>query len=644
MRTLRDLWAAPVSAFVLAIGVAPSLPAQAHPPAGHSAVVDTTRYRVTNHGRPAGEMIAVRTGDTLEVRYGHVDRNRGRWVFNRYELVAGEIVAGVGGPMTRDWVPEPFQERFAVASAPGEGEEGDDAFSLRRFQTPFEVARVARTLLAMPGGAWPSPEGPVLRAEVVADLRVPLGDRGNEPVRLVMIHRDAAVPTGVWLDESGVFFASEVGWFITSRLGAQSALVSLREAETAFRNHQAEELARRLAPDPGEVLVLRGGDVFDSETGVVLPRHTVIVRGDRIIAVGPDDALETPEGARTLDVRGRTVLPGLWDMHSHSGLTSQNAGAPMQLAHGLTTVRDLAADLDVAVALRDRAEAGEVLSPRQLLGGFIEGPGLWAGPTEVLVRTEEEARAWVARYDSLGYRQIKLYNLVHPDLLPAIADESRARGLLLSGHVLRGMSVEAAVSLGYDEINHAAFLFSNFFPDSLFVPEMRPYSGVAAAVAPTFDVEGPEMGTLVEFLARRGTVVDGTFNLWMGGRALLEGDEDPGARAYLRLLRRLYEAGVTLVPGTDNSSGSTYRTELELYELAGIPAPEVLRLATLVSARVMGDDALYGSVTPGKVADLVVVDGSPHERIADLEHIDWVVRAGRVYDPDAIRRALGWDR
>lgn len=595
---------------------------------------DTIRYTVTNHGRPAGAMTVVRTGDTLEVRYGHIDRNRGRWVFSRYEVDAGgQVVAGSGGPMSRAWDPEGVQERF-----PADGEDSGAPF-LRRFGTPWEQARLARALLDRPADARASSEADGWWAEVVAEVEAP-GVAGATPARLVMIHRGGGAPSGVWLDETGALFATEVGWFITARPEAEAALPLLREAEIAYRNGQAEAVARTLAPAPAEAVAIRGGDVFDSETGQILPSHTVLIRGDRIVAVGPDARVAVPEGARVLDARGKTVLPGLWDMHSHSGLTSQNTGAPLQLANGLTTVRDLAADLDVAVSLRDRAGTGEIISPRQLLAGFIEGPGLWAGPTEALARTEDEARDWVARYAALGYRQIKLYNLIHPDLLPAIAAETRARGMRLSGHVPRGMSVEAAVELGFDEINHAAFLFSTFFPDSLFLPEMRPYSGVAAAVAPSFDVDAPEMTALVEFLAQRGTVVDGTFNLWMGGREVLEGEGSAGALAYGRLLGRLHEAGVILVPGTDNSSGATYRTELELYEHAGIPAPEVLRLATLVSARVMGDDADYGSVAEGKVADLLVVDGRPHERVGDLEHIDWVVRAGRVYDPEAIRRAV----
>jgi hypothetical protein len=291
------------------------------------------------------------------------------------------------------------------------------------------------------------------------------------------------------------------------------------------------------------------------------------------------------------------------------------------------------------VTLRDQANSGKILAPHTVLGGFIEGPGAWAGPSDAIARNEAEARALVARYDSLGYKQIKLYNLLHPDFVPSISAEAKKRGMRLSGHVPRGMSVPAAVNLGFDEINHAAFLFSNFFQDSLYWPTMRAYSLVAQVVAPNYNVDSPEMTSLINFLKAKGTVIDGTFNLWMGQGALT-GQGNPGAPQYARLLKRLFDAGVTLVAGTDNTTGQTLVLELELYQHSGIPAPAVLQIATLGAARVMKDDRDYGSIAPGKVADIIIVNGQPAERVSDLRRLEKVIRAGRVYEPEALRRAV----
>jgi hypothetical protein len=182
------------------------------------------------------------------------------------------------------------------------------------------------------------------------------------------------------------------------------------------------------------------------------------------------------------------------------------------------------------------------------------------------------------------------------------------------------------------------------------------------------------MTALIGLLKQRGTVVDGTFNLYQArGRTLPDGSDqvlgpavgwmpapmrrvftyprptgpdafavdDSIAATYGRLLKRLFDAGVTLVPGTDNVAGFALHGELETYERAGIPAAEVLRIATIVPARVMGDTARYGSIAPGKVADLAIVDGRPAERIGDLRRVEQVVRAGRLYESRALLEAIG---
>lgn len=628
-----------------------------------STAADTTEYVVLNHGRPAGEMLVIREGESVIVQYRHVDRNRGTRVENRFRITAdGRVTAGESRSIgLNDGVPGEVADRFEVVrdsvrwggrGQPGGAPMAPDAwYRLRSQGTPYETALLASFLAKRPDRTAKLLPGGTARLEVVADTTVII--RGaRQRVRLAMIHTGGPVPNAVWIDDRGDLIASEVGWFMTVRPGIDNVLPALRARELAWRNARGSELARKLAAPAASALVIRNGDVFDAERGIMRPRTTVVIRGDRIVAVGPADSVATPSGATVIDASGKSVVPGLWEMHGHLQHTSQSVGSPMQLSLGITTVRDLAADLDVAVSHRDRAASGAILSPREILGGFLEGPGAWAGPTEALARTEAEARAWVARYDSLGYKQIKLYNVFHPDLVPTVAAEAHKRGMRLSGHVPRGLSVPAAVMLGFDEINHAAFLFSSFYQDSLYVPTMRAYSAVASAVAPNIDVESAEMTSMIAALKRHNTVIDGTFSLWVqepgaaGGRGGGAAPATPNpnvAKAnanYLRLIKRLHDAGVIMVPGTDNSSSSSYHTELEIYERAGVPAAQVLQMATIVSARVMKDDRDYGSIAVGKVADLVVIDGQPAERIADLRKVNRVVRAGRPYVPEAIVAAV----
>jgi hypothetical protein len=214
------------------------------------------------------------------------------------------------------------------------------------------------------------------------------------------------------------------------------------------------------------------------------------------------------------------------------------------------------------------------------------------------------------------------------------------------------MSTQTAVRLGFDEINHIAFLLSTFYPDSLYLPAMRAYSAVSAAVAPNFDVDSPGFVAMLALFRERGTVIDPTVNLWLTARA--QGGAPPpdvgipaaasdslaerSNATLLRIIKRLHDAGVTIVAGTD---GSSYNAELENYERAGIPAAQVLRIATIVPAQVMKDDKDYGSIAPGKIADLAIVNGRPAERITDLRRTERVIRAGRVYDSKALFEAAG---
>ncbi len=610
---------------------------------------DTTdRWVVSNHGRDAGELAVTTRGDSLIVRYVYTDRNRGGRVETRYRLARdGSVLGGEQRAVLPDGSSGPPTEQFellgdsvrrTLGTAPAiTVARNAGSYLGLRGGTPYEQAALARHLLAQPDRRATLIAGGEARAEIIVDTTLPLGN-ARQRARLVAIHQGPnTYPGSLWLDERGALLATSVQWFITVRRGAESLLPALRAIELRWRDAHGEAVAQRVVTPTNGTIAIVGGDLFDSEAGVMRPAQTVLVQGDRITAVGPAATVTVPAGATVIDATGKTVMPGMWDMHGHAQVASQSTLGLIQLANGLTTVRDLAADLDVAVSLRDREAQGKLASPRLILGGFIEGPLAWAGPSEAIARDEAEARAWVARYDSLGYRQIKLYNVVHPDLVPIIAAEAKKRGMLLSGHIPRGMTIEAAITLGYDEIQHAAFFFSNFFPDSLYVPQMRAYSQVATAVAPTFDVDSEGMTRLLEFVKARGTAVDGSFNIWIGGGGASVGaggstDQLKADSAYMHLLRRMYAHGIPLIAGTDNSSGSTFRRELEMYERAGIPAPRVLQIATIDAARFMRDDKDYGSIATGKVADLLIVNGKPAERIGDLQRIETVLRGGRRYD------------
>ena len=645
------------------------------------ASADTTHYDVWNHGRLAGAMQVVIDADSVVVRFGHQDRQRGPDIVAIYRFAADgslrERISRTGNRITG--TPPRETERLTVRDgrlqwrtprASGSLATDAGAWHVSSVTQPYEWALLARTLLAAPARTRPIAQGGSATATVLADTTLDTG-AGRERLRLVSIDLGNPAPELIWLDASGAVFASSADWFITVRRGRAAVMPALRSIERRVTAEASRALAARFAPAAAPALAIRDVDVFDAERGVVVPRQTVVVQGSRIAAVGATASTSIPRGATVLDGRGRTLVPGLWDMHTHFFSSSEASNGLLHLASGVTTVRDLAADLDDAVSARRRADDGSLLYPRLILGGFLEGPGAWAGPSDVLVRTEAEAIAWVARYDSLGYKQVKLYNLVHPDLVPTIVAEAHRRGMRVSGHVPRGLTVENALALGFDEVQHAAFLMSTFFQDSLYLPRMRAYSQVAEAVVSRFDPEADRVANLVAAFKTRGASMDPTLNVYQGSAALPDGThpvfgpafawmpplmrrasaptprdtiQEKTRRTYGRLVQRLWEAGVPVVPGTDNLAGIALLGELEAYERAGIPAAAVLQLATLGSAKVMGEAKDYGSIAVGKVADLVLVGGRPAERITDLRRTEVVVRAGKAYRATELLRAARFVR
>jgi imidazolonepropionase-like amidohydrolase len=358
-------------------------------------------------------------------------------------------------------------------------------------------------------------------------------------------------------------------------------------------------------------------------------------------------------------------------MHVHIA----SGDGTLLLASGITTVRDLGNDLEQLAARKARFDAGSELGPNVLRAGLIDGPGPFTAPTGVVVSDEAQAKAAVARFADARYDQIKIYSSVPPPLVPAIAAAAHARGLRVSGHIPSGMDAAQAVEAGYDEIQHVNFLFLRFLagPNDDTRTPLR-FTRVAEAGA-GLDLASPEVRQFFDLLVAHKTVLDPTLATFHAMFVADPGDLDPvlapfesrlpaqsvrfgkggglpapGAQraqfresyqAMLRMVKAAWDRKITIVAGTDDVAGLTLSHELELYVEAGIPAPDVLALATLGSARVMGKDRETGSIAVGKRADLVLVDGDPTVDITAVRNTDTVVCRGIVYDPAELFASVG---
>ncbi|HWC65133.1 MAG TPA: amidohydrolase family protein, partial [Thermoanaerobaculia bacterium] len=478
-------------------------------------------------------------------------------------------------------------------------------------------------------------------------------------------------PFPVWLDRDGSFFASVSSWLTVVPEGWEGCVAELaaaqEEAATARRRALAAKLAHRYP-----AIAFTHAAVFDSLSASVAPGRTVVVSGGRIAAAGPDGTVAIPPGAEVIDASGKTLLPGLWDMHVHLGSATDGL---LDLANGLTTVRDMGNDPDTLLAWKKQFDDGTAAGPRVELAGLVDGSGPYSGPIKVKVDDEAQARAAVDDYFRRGYAQIKIYSSIKPELMPYIAKLAHEHGMRVSGHVPAFMTAEQFVREGSDEIQHINFLFLNFLFDTVKDTRTPARFTSVAEHGVEIDPSQERVKKFLDLLKTHGTVIDPTLvafeTMFVGKkgsvspsyapiasrmppqvqRAFLSGSLPIPAgkeklyadsyRSMLRMVKALYDRGIPIVAGTDDLAGFTLARELELYVEAGIPAPDVLRIATLGGARVMKRDAERGSISPGKLADLILVPGDPTKRISDVRNVEIVLKDGVLYRPAEIDAEIG---
>ena len=375
---------------------------------------------------------------------------------------------------------------------------------------------------------------------------------------------------------------------------------------------------------------------------------------------------------QSVDGSGRTLIPGLWDMHAHMW-----AGAGlMHLAAGVVNVRDPGSQNEEMPRLMSRQQRGEIAGPRIHPSGFIEGRSPFSARFGFVVDSVDKGLAAVDWYAAHGYHAIKLYNSIKPEWVKPLAARAKLLGLHVHGHVPAFMRAEEAVRAGYDEITHINQVMLNFVvrpgDDTRTLTRFTRIGDDAHAL----DLTGPKARAFLRLLRERQTAVDPTLMtfesmytqaqrqpnpsfaaiadhlpvLWQRSLGAAEMDLE-GARlatyrqSYQRLLDltlAMHRAGVTLVAGTDGPEGIGLHRELALYVKAGIPAPEALRIGTWNGARLAGAGHLRGRIARGQAADLVLIDGDPSVDIADLRKASLVIQGAVAYEPARLYEAVGF--
>jgi imidazolonepropionase-like amidohydrolase len=426
------------------------------------------------------------------------------------------------------------------------------------------------------------------------------------------------------------------------------------------------DLSKGISGSRAETLALVGGTLIDGTGKNPLPDSIVVIEKGQIVAAGSRKEVKIPRGATKIDARGKTILPGLWDMHSHF---EQVEWGPIYLAAGATTVRDCGNEFEFITAVRDAIAQGRGLGPRLLLAGIVDGTGPLALGVE-RVDTPERAKMWTDKYHEANFQQMKIYSSVKLEELKVVAEEAHRLGMTVTGHVPEGLTAYQTVDAGQDQINHIEYIADIMLPA---LPANASRLDRLKASG-DIDLNSPEAQKAISFLVQHGTVVDPTLALFefftantskppvtiepgvakvapeLASILAETGPPSPAAPLFEKLVQKyvaivgaLHHSGIPIVAGTDQTvPGHSLYREIELYVQAGFTPMEAIQSATIVPARVMGLDKELGTVETGKRADLIIVDANPLESIHNIRKVEFVITNGVMYNCAELWRSVGF--
>ncbi len=395
--------------------------------------------------------------------------------------------------------------------------------------------------------------------------------------------------------------------------------------------------------------------IVDVATGQLRPRQSIVIEGNHIARIESASAATRVAAARAgavLDGTGRFVIPGLWDMHIHVFFTNDTARFhstsevmfPLFVVNGVTGVRDLGSNLDATLAARDSVAAHQLIGPRMLVSGpMIDGPTTRYAAA-IKVQTPEEARNAVRMLKQRGVDLIKTQTLIPRDAYFALADEARRIGIPFEGHVPREIT-------GLEAVNAQQRSFEHMIGVS------EGDSALIAAMARNRVWQCPtvvnSVGTPATFLSDPGLPfwLRQSVESWRRTALTQATATDSATRAAaqrttrrLGLIKTMFDAKIPFLAGTDAPAGydlvpgASLHRELELFVRAGMTPLEALQTATLNPATYFGKTAEWGTIAPGKIADLVVLANNPLTDIANTRSIVAVVADGRYFAPRELER------
>ncbi|QIK97221.1 amidohydrolase family protein [Sphingomonas sp. HDW15A] len=555
----------------------------------------------------------------------------------------------------------------------GTGEAGTQGYYLpANAPGVVSAAMVEAMVKAGPSGIalLPSGRASLERTGITAELT---GPGGPKIVELALIRGISSTPVTTWI-EDGKWFA-DIGWISVVPAGYEAHAKVLRDKQDAYTAKAVKTVAHQFLTDAAKAPVLfTDVTIFDADNRRFVPNQSVYVADGKIAAIGSLAEMAMPAGVRTIDGKGKTLVPGLWDSHLHIG---DDWDVLANLASGYTSFRSPGTMIDRAGDVVARRNSGDLLMGEPFISAIIDRKDPLAAQGALTVSSEAEAIAAVRKIKEAGLWGAKFYTSMNPAWIAPAAAEAHKLGLHVHGHVPATMRPLEAVRAGYDEITHLNFVMMQAMPKSV-VDKANTAARIEgpAKYAKDVDLNSPEMRGFIAELAKRRTIIDPTLVIFEGALTMDGGTFSPAYAPYagiispvadrwfkagghplienltrddyrksfakmVSLLSALHKAGVPIVAGTDGWGIELVR-ELELYKQAGFSNADALATATIVPAKMVGVAGRTGSIKVGKEADLLLVDGDVTTDLGALRRVVTVVSDGTVMDGAALRKAAGW--
>lgn len=631
------------------------------------------RLSVIANGEKVGVVDATRTGDHVAIHYDVKNNGRGptmdegidlgpdglplRWTLDGKATFGGDVHER----FARDGGTARWSDAMGARAAPIRG----TALYVGQSASPWALGLYARALLKAPGGTLPALPGGQLHIDPLGPATI-----GAARYQAYAISGIDLSPEMILLDDTGALFAVLDTGGATVREGHEGDVPALAALATRLTAERYAALQKRFAHRIDAPVRIRNVRVFDPVSGTRGAPVSVVFADGRITGIQPLDAPASP-GEALVDGAGGTVMPGLHDMHAHVSLES----ALLYLAAGVTSVRDMGNDNAFLPDLVHRIAASEVAGPRIIANGFLEGRSPYSARLGIVADSEAAALDAVRWYAARGHWQIKIYNSMNPAWVPAITREAHRLGMTVTGHIPAFTNADAMIGAGYDEVTHVNQLMLGWVLDPK-EDTRTPLRLTAMKRTATLDLASPRVQHTIDLMTARHIAHDPTavtLELLMGGR---DGQANPAVADYIdhlpiglqrrrrqaiapiagpadaaaydgamvkvkQVLKLLHDRGIRLLPGTDDQTGLSVHRELQIYAEAGIPVPDVLRLATLAPEQYLGRDQQLGTIARGKLADFVLLPGDPTRDLGELHRIAMVVKDGTLYFPSEIYPAFG---